>query len=231
MRDQYQHQLDAVLNSLVEMTGAVRTALELATKALLEGDATRAETVIGGDLAIDAARERIEDESFDILARQSPVAGDLRMLVATLRMVTDLERMGDLSVHVARVARRRYPAKAVPPLLVPTIQAMAATADEMIAQAAEIIASRDVHAAAELEDTDDQMDSLRRSMFEALLSDEWEETVGRVEPAIDIALLGRYYERIGDHAVSMARRLDLHRHRRAPGQRLRPRGAVGVDRE
>ncbi len=122
-------------------------------------------------------------------------------------MVTDLERMGDLSVHVARVARRRYPAKAVPPLLVPTIQAMAATADHMIAQAAEIIASRDVHAAAELEDTDDQMDSLRRSMFEALLSDEWEATVGRVEPAIDIALLGRYYERIGDHAVSMARRL------------------------
>jgi phosphate transport system protein len=207
MRDQYQHQLDAVLNSLVEMTGAVRTALDLATKSLLEGDATLAETVIGGDLAIDSARERIEDESFDILARQSPVAGDLRMLVATLRMVTDLERMGDLSVHVARVARRRYPAKAVPQLLVPTIQAMAETADQMIAQAAKIIASRDVHAAAELEDTDDQMDSLRRSMFEALLSDEWEQTVGRVEPAIDIALLGRYYERIGDHAVSMARRL------------------------
>ena len=207
MRDQYQHQLDSVLNSLVERTGAVRTALELATKALLEGDATLAETVIGGDLAIDTARERIEDESFDILARQSPVAGDLRMLVATLRMVTDLERMGDLSVHVARVARRRYPAKAVPPLLVPTIKAMAATADLMIAQAAEIIASRDVKAAADLEDTDDQMDSLRRSMFEALLSDEWEQTVGRVEPAIDIALLGRYYERIGDHAVSMARRL------------------------
>jgi phosphate transport system protein len=207
MRDQYQHQLDAVLNSLVDMTGAVRTALDQATKALLEADATRAETVIGGDLAIDATRERIEDESFDILARQSPVAGDLRMLVATLRMVTDLERMGDLSVHVARVARRRYPAPAVPDLLVPTIQAMAATADKMIAQAAEIIASRDVRAAAELEDTDDQMDSLRRSMFEALLSDEWEQTVGRVEPAIDIALLGRYYERIGDHAVSMARRL------------------------
>jgi phosphate transport system protein len=207
MRDQYQHQLDSVLNRLVDMTGAVRTALEQGTQALLEGDAVRAESVIDGDLAIDAARERIEDESFDILARQSPVAGDLRVLVATLRMVTDLERMGDLSVHVARVARRRYPARAVPPLLVPTIQAMAATADHMIQQAAAIIAGRDVAAAAALEDTDDQMDSLRRSMFEALLSDEWETTVGRVEPAIDVALLGRYYERIGDHAVSMARRL------------------------
>jgi len=165
MRDQYQHQLDSVLASLVEMTGAVRTALDEATRSLLEGDATRAEAVIDGDLAIDSARERIEDESFDILARQSPVAGDLRALVATLRMVTDLERMGDLAVHVARVARRRYPAKAVPSLLVPTIRAMAATADKMIAQAAEIIASRDVDAAAALEGTDDKMDSLRRSMF------------------------------------------------------------------
>ncbi|MEJ7629269.1 MAG: phosphate signaling complex protein PhoU [Nocardioidaceae bacterium] len=207
MRDQYQHQLDSVLASLVVMTGAVRTALAEATRALLEADSTRAEAVIGGDLAIDGARQRIEDESFDILARQSPVAGDLRMLVASLRMVTDLERMGDLAVHVARVARRRYPAQAVPLLLVPTIKAMAATADDMIAQAAEIIASRDINAAQTLEDTDDQMDTLRRSMFEALLSDEWAETVGRVEPAIDIALLGRYYERIGDHAVSMARRL------------------------
>jgi phosphate transport system protein len=207
MRDQYQHQLDAVLNGLVDMTGAVRTALARATQALLEADANQAESVIGADLAIDRTRERIEDESFDILARQSPVAGDLRMLVATLRMVTDLERMGDLSVHVARVARRRYPATAVPLLLVPTIQAMAATADHMIAQTAETIARRDVAGAQTLEDTDDRMDVLRRSMFEALLSDEWAQTVGRVEPAIDVALLGRYYERIGDHAVSMARRL------------------------
>jgi phosphate transport system protein len=207
MRDHYQQQLDAVLDSLVGMTGAVRTGLSQATTALLEGDAARAETVITGDLAIDSARERIEDESFDILARQSPVAGDLRILVATLRMVTDLERMGDLSVHVARVARRRFPARAVPALLVPTIQAMAATADQMIEQAAEIIAGRDVSAASALEDTDDQMDLLRRSMFETLLSAEWEATVARVEPAVDVALLGRYYERIGDHAVSMARRL------------------------
>src|SRR3954452_16889711 len=207
MRDAYQQQLDAVLASLVVMTGAVRTALDEATRALLEADEQRAETVVDGDAAIDSARERIEDESFDILARQAPVAGDLRTLVATLRMVTDLERMGDLSVHVARGARRRYPGKAVPPLLVPTIQAMATTADSMIAQAAQIIATRDLDAAAALEDTDDTMDSLRRSMFEALLSDEWGATVGGVEPAIDVALLGRYYERIGDHAVSMPRRL------------------------
>ena len=138
--------------------------------------------MIDGDLAIDAARERIEEESFDIRARQWPRwAGDLRMLVAALRMVADLERMGDLAVHVAKIARRRYPAQAVAPLLVPTIKAMAATADHMVAEAAQIIANRDVAAAMALEDTDDQMDTLRRSMFLALLSDEWDEQVGRVE--------------------------------------------------
>jgi len=204
MRDQYQQQLDSVLNELVAMTGDVRKALAQATEALLNADASLAEEVITGDLAIDAARERIEDESFDILALQAPVAGDLRMLVASLRMVADLERMGDLSVHVAKVARLRYPESAVPENLVETITAMATTADEMIKAAAEIVETRDVEAARELEAADDQMDKLRRSMFRTLLSKHWDEGV---EPAIDMALLGRYYERIGDHAVSMARRI------------------------
>ena len=204
MRVQYQQQLDNVLNELVEMTGGVRAALSQATKALLHADASAAELVISGDLAIDETREQIENDSFEILARQAPVAGDLRMLVASLRMVADLERMGDLSVHIAKVARLRYPMKAVPDVLEPVISEMAATADQMISAAADILATRDVHAAQELEESDDEMDKLRRSMFRTLLSDDWD--LG-VEPAIDMALLGRYYERIGDHAVSMARRM------------------------
>jgi phosphate transport system protein len=204
VRNQYQQQLSQVLTELVEMTGDVRSALTQATRALLDADAAAAEAVISGDLAIDAARERIEDDSFEILARQQPVAGDLRMLVASLRMVTDLERMGDLAVHVAKVARLRYPTPAVPDVLVPTIEAMARAADEMIASAANIVATYDLHAAVELEASDDEMDMLRRSMFRILLGDDW---VAGVEPAVDLALLGRYYERIGDHAVSMARRI------------------------
>lgn len=204
MRVHYQHQLDNVLSELVEMTGGVRAALAQATEALLLADASAAELVISGDLAIDDARERIENDSFEILARQAPVAGDLRMLVASLRMVADLERMGDLSVHIAKVARLRYPTKAVPAILEPIIADMAKTADEMIVSAAEIVESRDVHAAQELERADDEMDRLRRQMFRTLLSDEWD---AGVEPAVDLALLGRYYERIGDHAVSMARRI------------------------
>ncbi len=204
MRVQYQQQLDNVLTELVEMTGGVRAALAQATDALLNADASAAELVISGDLAIDDARDRIENDSFEILARQAPVAGDLRMLVASLRMVADLERMGDLSVHIAKVARLRYPTKAVPATLEPVIADMAKTADEMIAAAADIVGSRDVHAAQELEQADDEMDRLRRSMFRTLLSDDWD---AGVEPAVDMALLGRYYERIGDHAVSLARRI------------------------
>jgi phosphate transport system protein len=204
MRVQYQQQLDNILSELVEMTGGVRAALSQATDALLHADLSAAELVISGDLAIDEARERIENDSFEVLARQAPVAGDLRMLVASLRMVADLERMGDLSVHIAKVARLRYPTKAVPAVLEPVIGEMAKTADEMIAAAAEIVETRDVHAAQELEQSDDEMDRLRQSMFRTLLSDDWSEGV---EPAVDMALLGRYYERIGDHAVSMARRI------------------------
>jgi phosphate transport system protein len=175
-----------------------------ATSALLNARAEAAEHVISGDRAIDRSRELIEDRALQLLATQQPVAGDLRMLVATLRMVADLERMGDLSVHVAKVARMRMPLPAVPDSVKPTMERMAEVAESMVASAAKILSERDVEGAIELEAEDDEMDLLRRSLFRTLLEDEW---VYGVEPAIDIALLGRYYERIGDHAVSMARRV------------------------
>ncbi len=204
MRDFYQQQLSDIVDELVEMTGGVRELLRDATTALLHADVAKAESVISADKHVDEMRERIEDESFEILALQAPVAGDLRTLVATLRMVSDLERMGDLAVHVAKVARMRYPTKAVPATVEPTIAEMADVADQMIENAAKVIANRDVAAAQELEESDDTMDQLRKSLFRILLDDTW--TAG-VEPAIDIVLLGRYYERIADHAVSMARRV------------------------
>jgi phosphate transport system protein len=204
MRDLYNDQLEAIVGNLVSMTKTVRDAVEQATSALLEADADAAEAVIAGDKAIDEARERVEETSFELLATQQPVAGDLRMLVATLRIVADLERMGDLAVHVAKIARMRVPDKAVPPALRPTIANMAETAERMVGETARIIADRDVDAALALEAEDEEMDRLRRSMFRILLDDDWEYGV---EPAIDLALLGRYYERIADHAVSMARRV------------------------
>lgn len=204
MRDQYYDHLDTIVADLVSMTRTVGAAVERATSALLDADADAAESVIAGDRDVDQARESIEERSLELLATQQPVAGDLRMLVATLRMVADLERMGDLAVHVAKIARMRMPDPAVPPALRPTMANMAETAERMIEETVRIVASRDVDAARALEAEDEEMDRLRRSMFRILLDDEWEYGV---EPAIDLALLGRYYERIADHAVSMARRV------------------------
>lgn len=204
MRDAYYEQLDTIVDDLVTLTGTVRRAVASSTTALLDADARLAEMVIAGDAAVDEETEAIEERALLLLATQQPVATDLRQLIATLRMLNDLQRMGDLSVHVAKVARMRMPDPAVPPQLHPTIRAMAKVADSMIDAAARIVANRDVVAAARLEDEDDEMDRLRKDLFRTLLSDTWEHGV---EPAIDLALLGRYYERIGDHAVSMARRV------------------------
>ncbi len=204
MRDLYHDQLDAIIDDLVAMTRAVRTATHQATDALFSADAETAEKVIAADAAIDRAQTEIEERSIELLALQQPVAGDLRMLVAALRMSGELERMGDLAEHVAKVARLRYPEKTVPAEIEDTIRAMARAAEDMVDAAAAVIENRDVEAAQELESKDEEMDRLRRSIFRQLLSDDWQ---AGVEPAIDIALLGRYYERIADHAVSMGRRV------------------------
>ena len=204
MRNAYFDQLDSIVDELVDMTQVVQVAVARATQALLTADAEIAERVISDDAAIDAARERVEERSFELLALQQPVASDLRMLVAALRMVADLERMGDLSVHVAKVARLRVPQLAVPAEIVPTIERMATVAEKMVGTVAGIIAERDVEGARQLEEDDEEMDQLRRSSFRLMLADSWPHGV---EPAVDFALLGRYYERIADHAVSLARRV------------------------
>jgi len=204
MRHQYYEQLDAIVDDLVNLTSIVRRAVSDSTSALLRADGPLAESVIAGDKEVDEATELIEERALLLLATQQPVATDLRQLVATLRMLNDLERMGDLSVHVAKVARMRMPEVAVPEKVQPIIRSMASVADAMIVAAARIVADRDIAAAARLENEDDEMDRLRRDLFRSLLGDNW--THG-IEPAIDLALLGRYYERIGDHAVSMARRV------------------------
>jgi phosphate transport system protein len=204
MRDAYTDRLDAVRDDLVRMAQLVRTAVGRATTALLEGDGAIAEEVISADAEIDALREKVEKDSFELLSLQNPVAGDLRMLVASLRMVSEFERMGDLAVHVAKVARLRVPDVAVPADLVPTIARMAAVAEVMVGRTGHVIQHSDVAAARELDEVDQEIDRLRRASFRELLGAQW--THG-VEPAVDIALLGRYYERIADHAVSIARRV------------------------
>jgi len=204
MREAFHDQLDGIFADLSEICGLVEVAVREATKALLTGDVTIAEQVISADKVIDLARERVDDTAFSLLSLQQPVAGDLRMIVAALRMASELERMGDLSVHVAKIARLRVPEVAVPDVLRPTMERMAETAEDMVRRVRSIIVDRDVEAAIELGRDDEVMDQLRRKSFTELLSNDW---VHGVEAAVDVALLGRYYERIADHAVSVANRV------------------------
>ncbi len=204
MREAFHEQLDSIFDDLAGICRSVEHAVSLATQALLTGDADIAEQVISADADIDKAREKVEDTAFSILSLQQPVAGDLRVVVSALRMVSELERMGDLSVHVAKIARLRVPDLAVPDELRPTLERMGEVAEDMVGRVAQIIVGRDVEAAIELGRADEVMDQLRRKSFALLLSDEWSHGV---EAAVDLALLGRYYERIADHAVSVANRI------------------------
>jgi phosphate transport system protein len=204
MREVFHDQLESIFDDLAAICSQVEEAVSSATESLLKGDATVAERVISSDAAIDEARERVEETAFSLLSLQAPVAGDLRVVVAALRMVTELERMGDLSVHVAKIARLRVPNVAVPEEIRPTISRMAEVAEDMVRRVQDVITSRDVAAAIEVGKDDEEMDQLRRQSFTELLSDSW--SYG-VEAAVDVALLGRYYERIADHAVSVANRV------------------------
>jgi phosphate transport system protein len=204
MREAFHEQLDSIFSDLAEICQEVETAVRHATRALLDGDAEVAEQVIAADANIDAARERVEDTAFSLLSLQQPVAGDLRVVVSALRMVSELERMGDLSVHVAKIARQSVPDLAVPREARPTIARMGEVAEDMVRRVASVIVEKDVEAAIELGRDDEEMDQLRRGSFAQLLGEDWEHGV---ESAVDIALLGRYYERIADHAVSVANRV------------------------
>ncbi len=204
MREVYHGELHKVIDDLVGMTDSVRTALRDATTALFEADLSLAERVISGDARLDALHDEIEAECFGIVARQAPVAGELRIVVAALRMVAELGRMGDLSAHIAKVAQLRYPDRAVPESLAPTFKRMAEVADRMIATAGRTLDERNADDAAKLAESDNEMDTLRTTGLRTLLSDDWQDGV---EKAVDAALLGRYYERIADHAVAMGGRI------------------------
>lgn len=204
MRDAYHDELDAITNQLVEMTRLVGTAISLSTEALLTCDLSIAESVIDGDGFVDVIRESVERRTVDLIARQQPVAGDLRALTTGLRITSDLERSGDLAVHVAKLARRKFPACAVPQELQTTIRQMGDVAAEIVGKAGDVVASRDAARAAELDSDDDVMDDLHKKLLLTMLAPDW--TYG-IDTAIDLALAGRYYERFADHAVSVAKQV------------------------
>src|SRR6478736_3591147 len=204
MRDQFHEDLDTISDQLVELTRLAGSAISRATTALLDADVHLAESVIEADRKLDDIRVELDELSIDLLARQQPVATDLRIVVTAMHMSSDLERMGDLARHVAKVARLRTPESAVPPELRSHILQMGQVAEAIVAKCGSIIASKDVAAAIALEKDDDAMDDLHRELFAALLD---ENTSWSRSSILDLTLVGRYYERFADHAVSVARRV------------------------
>ena len=204
LRSAFQEELDGVTQTLVDLSALVSDAISRATHALLTADIKEAEAVIEADDRVDDIQHELDARIIDIIARQQPVASDLRALVTALRMSADLERMGDMAHHIAKITRLRHPNSAVPSELLLTIEEMGKVARSISDKVGGVINSRDVDTAMEVEKDDDEMDKLHRKLFTTLMDDSWSHGT---ETAIDITLIGRYYERYADHAVSVARRV------------------------
>ena len=204
IRSVFQDELDGVSQSLVDLTSMVSQSIAKASTAILTSDLKLAEEVIAADSQIDTFQHDLDSRIIDIIARQQPVASDLRALVTALRMSADLERMGDMSHHIAKIARLRHPASAVPPELVDVFKHLGEATEMISNKTGQVIASRDTDMALQVEKDDDVIDTLHGQLIGALLDDRW---MHGVQVAIDMTLLGRYYERFADHAVSVSRRV------------------------
>jgi len=204
LRTAFQDELDGVTQTLSELSTLVSGAITQATHALLTADLSEAEAVIAADDSVDEIQHELDSRIIDIIARQQPVASDLRALVTALRMSADLERMGDLAHHIAKVTRLRHPGAAVPSELLLTVEEMGKVARLISDKVGGIVNSKDIDKALEVEKDDDEMDLLHRKLFLVLLDPSWPHGI---ETAIDMTLIGRYYERYADHAVSVSRRI------------------------
>lgn len=204
MREAFQSELETIVQDLTEMCQRVRDAVREASDALLEDDLALAERVIAGDAHIDEMQSRIDEQAVDLLARQSPVATDLRVIVASLRMSSSLERMGDLAEHVALVVRRRHPDSVLTENQRDRFRQMADLAVQSIVDAETVIRERDLALAAKVEESDNELDDLMQEVYAKVAESDGELTTAQV---VDLTLLGRFYERIGDHSVSLVRRV------------------------
>lgn len=202
MRVIFNEELKQVADDLDRMAQNVRKAIKGAGEALLNQDVEAAQTVIDGDIEIDALESSVIDQCVKLLAKQNPVATDLRVVVSTMRLASTFERMGDLARHVAEAARRTYPAAAIPesaqPVFAEMIDFLDNTADQLVA----MLFDRDAKTAEAIILADDKLDNLHHQTFDLALSDD----ITR-QQTVDIVLLGRFTERLGDHAVSAARRV------------------------
>ena len=199
---------DAEVDSLIgDLAAIVRLAGQLMTNASLalhQADLKCAELVISHADEIKGRCEDIDQRCLELLAARASVGTNLRMVVAAMHVVKDLQRMCHLAQHIAEIARLKHPAEPIPADVRPASLRMSVLASSLAEDAAAAIESRDPVSAARLAQVDDSMDTLRRRIFQILFSEDWSHGV---EPAVDAALIGRYYERFADHAVAIARKV------------------------
>lgn len=204
MREVFQQELHEVQSRLIEISKLVTTSIENATNAFGNSDVVLAEQVIDEDARIDELALSLDELAIQILARQQPVARDLRVVVSALRISASLERMGDMSEHIAQLARYRFPDKAVPKGLRSTFRDMGELDVQISRKLTELLESQDVSLAEEIRNLDDEIDNLHLRVFDKVLGETWKgDTVGTV----DATLASRYHERFADHAVSISKKV------------------------
>ncbi|MDW4571477.1 phosphate signaling complex protein PhoU [Microbacterium sp. M3] len=204
MREVFHQSLEDVQGRLVEIAELVTVAIDKATRAFGTSDVALAEEVIEADAVIDEKAIALDELAIEILARQQPVARDLRIVVSALRMSASLERMGDIAEHIAQLTRMRFPERAIPKGLKSTFLKMGELDVEVARQLAELLRTQDGELIDQIRNSDDRLDELHVSVFEKVLSDTWQ---GEAAATVDATLASRYHERFGDHAVSVAKKV------------------------
>lgn len=204
MREVFQQELAEVQERLVEISRLVAISIDKATRAFNESDVGLAEEVIADDDKIDLLTVELDELAITILARQQPVARDLRIVVSALRISASLERMGDMSTHIAQLARYRFPDKVIPKSLRPTFAQMGALDVEIANMLTELLTTEDMQLAETIRNEDDKVDALHLSVFDAVLGETWK---GQAADTVDATLASRYHERFADHAVSIAKKV------------------------
>lgn len=204
MREVFQQELRDVQNRLIGIASLVAVSIENATRAFNESNVLLADRVIADDDEIDAATRELDELAINILARQQPVARDLRIIVSALRISASLERMGDMAEHISQLSRYRFPGHAVPKSLRETFAELGLLDVAIAKKLVELLTSEDVRLAEEIRHDDDKIDALHLSVFDQVLGENWKRAA---VDTVDATLASRYYERFADHAVSIAKKV------------------------
>lgn len=206
-RRAYHEELGDLTSDTVRLAVLARQAIHAGTAALVNADLSAADAVIEADRELDELADTIEERVLDLLALQQPMAVDLRTLMTILRAIHELERIGDHMINISKTVRRIYP-QPVDPALRPLLERMGHQAMEQLALATEAFTERNVIKARALVDMDDVMDDLQRELFRAIFALKSPDD-DSLQHAVQIALVGRYYERLADHAVNFGQRVEF----------------------